>query len=432
MANLKQNEAALDSHESRLPVAVVGFGAAAFNAVVSMRTEGYQGGIRVFSNAGKRPYSPILTSYYAAGLKTREECFPWSDEEISELGINLVTEPVVELDPIAHIVRTQSGEYPYGKCIVASGSYPSHDGFPEDCGYKPLMLHTMDDAERLRAALLNPECKRLLVSGASMVGLKVAEAAIARGVDVTLVGRSAHALGAKALPEVAERFERGLVAQGVELRMGQAIKTVSVVSGEGHSAGRRLEVTFSTGEADFYDEICIAHGVKPNSGFVAEGALETGSGLIVDDFMRTSDADVYAAGDVAQALERVSGEKRVVAAWKSAALQGACAGRVVAAELAGTPVDAGFAFEGDISANTIAVRDVLFISAGSIEPAENRRVEVRETEDMTVACVLERGVHGTERLVGFNLACDHNEEGGLAYDTGAMLALRIEQGLNKG
>lgn len=95
-------------------------------------------------------------------------------------------------------------------------------------------------------------------------------------------------------------------------------------------------------------------------------------------------------------------------------------------------MDAGFAFEGDISANTIAVRDVLFISAGSIEPAENRRVEVRETEDMTVACVLERGVHGTERLVGFNLACDHNEEGGLAYDTGAMLALRIEQGLNKG
>lgn len=73
----------------------------------------------------------------------------------------------------------------------------------------------------------------------------------------------------------------------------------------------------------------------------------------------------------------------------------------------------------------------LFISAGTVELTPARRVEVREGDDMTVVYVYEREARGTERLVGFNLVCDHDEEGGLAYDTGAMLTLRIEQGLRK-
>jgi NADPH-dependent 2,4-dienoyl-CoA reductase/sulfur reductase-like enzyme len=162
---------------------------------------------------------------------------------------------------------------------------------------------------------------------------------------------------------------------------------------------------------------------------VPQGALQIDRALVVDEFMRTSDPDVYAAGDVVQALELISGEKRVVGIWKNAAVQGACAGAAIAAELAGNQPAAADAFAGSISTNTIAVNGTLFISAGTMDVTENRTVETRETDDMTVVYVFQDDANAPKgkRLVGFNLVCDHDEEGSVAYDTGAMLTLRIER-----
>ena len=127
---------------------------------------------------------------------------------------------------------------------------------------------------------------------------------------------------------------------------------------------------------------------------------------------------------MAQALELISGQRRIVGIWKNAAVQGACAGAAIAHELAGDAVPEACAFPGSISTNTIVVGDLLFISAGTIELGESRRVEVRETDDMLVVLILEG-----ERLVGFNLVCDRPEARRDAYDAGGMLTLRIERAL---
>ena len=132
-----------------------------------------------------------------------------------------------------------------------------------------------------------------------------------------------------------------------------------------------------------------------------------------------------------QATELISGEKRVVGIWKNAALQGACAGRAIAAELDGREPDADGALAGSISTNTIAVDGTLFISAGTMEVTDNRWVEVREGDDMTVVYIFEKSGDQQPRLVGFNLTCDHDEEGSVAYDLGAMLTLRIEHGCKR-
>jgi NADPH-dependent 2,4-dienoyl-CoA reductase/sulfur reductase-like enzyme len=307
--------------------------------------------------------------------------------------------------------------------------------------YEPLVLRSMADAERLRETLERPSCERVLVSGASMVALKTLEACLKRGKQVTLVGMNPHVLDFNALPEAAQRFERGLRGYGVELRLGQTIAEVERVPREGAAEPGRdwqLKVTFSTGEVDYFDEISVSHGMKSNLDFVRPGTLEIDRALVVDDFMRTSNPDVYAAGDVAQATELISGEKRIVGIWKNAALQGACAGAVIAAELAGRQPDASCAYAGGLSMNTIQVKDTLFISSGTIELTPMRQVEVRETEDMTVVYIFEEladsiddGKGGARRLVGFNLVSDHGEEGSVAYDTGAMLTLRIEATFRK-
>lgn len=415
--------------------AIIGYGTAGVNALIALRRAGYAGDVHVFSDAATPPYSPILTSYYAGGEKTFEECFPWSAEELSALGAEVhLGCPVTALDPAEHLIRTPQGDFTYEKCLIASGAHPSTAGFPQAAGYEPLVLRTLNDACRLREALESEACRRVLVSGASMVALKSLEACLRRGVACTLVGMSPHVLDFNALPAAAERFERGLAAKGVRLRLGQTIASVEI-DGAGdvaaaEAAGGRLVVTFSNGEAERFDEIIVAHGVRSNLGFLPQGALEIDRALLVDEFMRTSDADVYAAGDVAQALELVSGERRVVGIWKSAALQGACAGAAMAAELAGAAPRAQDAYPGSIPTNTIAVDGTLFISAGSVEVRDGRSVEVREDDDMTVVYVYEDAPAspGGKRLVGFNVTCDEDVAGSRAYDTGAMLTLRVEAG----
>ena len=417
-----------ETHATTEPiVAIIGYGTAGVNAAIALRTSGYAGVIRVFSDIDTLPYSPILTSYYAGGEKTYEECFPWSAEELAELNLDVVQgAPVTSLDPDAHVIGTDSGEFPYTKCIIATGATPMCWGFPGvegDEDYRPLVLRSMDDAARLKAAIENPSCNRMLVSGASMVALKTLEACLNGGIECTLVGMNPHVLDFNALPEAAERFEKGLIAKGVQLRLGQTIAHVT------RTADNRLEVTFSNGDTDVFDEISVAHGMKSNLDFVKDGSLEIDRALVVDEFMRTSNPDVYAAGDVAQATELISGQKRIVGIWKNAALQGACAGHAIAAELSGEQPDPADAFSGSISSNTIAVNGTLFISAGTMEVGENRWTETREADDMTVVYIYEKLGEGAQRLVGFNIACDEDVAGSVAYDTGAMLTMKIESGL---
>lgn len=429
MTNDMKNECGNDS--TLAPVAIIGFGTAGVNAAIALRQAGYDGTIDVFSDLDTIPYSPILTSYYAGGIKPFDECFPWSDQEIDALALNIhQNKPVTELDVEAHVVRTSQGSFPYSKCIIATGSSPATAGFPKNCGYEPLVLHSMDDALRMKTALENPRCEHVLVSGASMVALKIVEACLAQGKTVTLVGMNDHILDFNALPEAAARFERNLEAKGVAFRLGQTIQEVHVKPCEGHPEGRVLEVSFSNGDTEEFDEIAVAHGMKSNLDFIKPGALDKDQGLLVDEFMRTSNPDVYAVGDVAQALELTSGERRIVGIWKNAALQGACAGKAIACELSGTTPKPEDACKGSISSNTIAVDGTLFLSAGSIDPGANGEIEVREDDQMTVVYVYRLSDAGENRqLIGFNITSDTDEEGGIAYDTGAMLTLRIKEGL---
>lgn len=434
-------------------VAIIGWGTAGVNAAIALRAAGFAGTIRAFSDTGILPYSPILTSYYVGGEKTYDECFPWSAEELAELDVEVVPDSrVALLDPEAHRIVTEAGqESSYDKCVVCVGARPMTVGFPAECGYEPLVLRTMDDAERMKAAFEDPACGRVLVSGASMIALKCVEAALNRGLDVSLVGMNDHVLDFSALPEAAERFERGLAAKGVTMRFGQTIAQVEVLegaaaageeaaaAGEGAGAGtagegapRKLRVTYSGGDVETYDQIVVAHGVRPDFGFIEDGSIEIDRAIVVDDFMRTSAPDVFAAGDAAQALELVSGEKRVLGIWKTAALQGQCAGRAIAAELAGREPEAADAYPGHIMTNTIAVNGTLFISAGVSQAGEGQRVDVRESDDMTVACIYGPAPDGGERLIGFNVASDVDEPGGVAYDAGAMLSLRIEEACRSG
>ena len=402
---------------SEQTVAVIGFGTAGVNALIALRTSGFAGRIIVFSNVADAPISPILTSHYVAGTKTKAECFVWPAEQLAALDFEVIGEAVEALDAASHTICTAEGSYAYDKCIVASGSAPTLGGFPAIEGYEPLVLSTMADAERMRSAFTAASAQRVLISGTSLVALKIADAALACGCKVTLCGRSEHVLRARALPQVAAQFEDCLVAQGITLNMANPVSSGSL------AADGTLEVVFADGTEGTFDAIAVAHGMKPNLGFASADTFDIDAGLVVDSFMHTSAADVFAAGDVAQALDPLSGEKRINAVWKSAAVQGACAGRVAAAELAGKAPTEELACAGVVANNTVTVGQAVLISGGTAAGPDS---DVSFHMEGNVACATARDGQG--RLQGYTVACAHDVAGSAAYDIAAMLDLRLKEG----
>lgn len=377
------------------PVVVLGFGAAAVSAVQALRAAGFAGCVTVVTDADPKPYSPVLTSYYAGGCIGREQCFPWSDLNIDGMVDDFVANALIAaLDVAAHeVVLSDGSRIGYSKLLIATGAHPVAPGFPAFQTYEPHVLRTMHDAARLRQALSGETRKRVLVAGTSMVGLKVLEACLDRNAAATMLGRSAHVLRSSAHPSIAQAFEQLLEERGVALRLSQ--NAVRVEEGD---AG--CTVHFDNGDAEFFDEVVLAQGVKPNLGFANNGQVDMRDGIIVDRFMRASVPDVFAAGDVAQALDLSSGENRIIGLWQNAVQQGRCAGAAMAAELAGHAPTRPYV--GSIPSNTIHVRDILFASAGSIGEQVGRRFDACETHNTTGLFAYDMQ-EGEDRLVGFNM-----------------------------
>jgi len=150
-----------------------------------------------------------------------------------------------------------------------------------------------------------------------MVGLKALEACLDQGASTTLLGRSPHILRGTAHPAVANRFEDLLEDRGVELRLSQTVVSAEAAF-EAPQTLANCTVTFSTGDTKRFDEVILAQGVKPNLDFIVDSALEPERGLVVDQFMHTALPDVFAAGDVARALDLQAGENRIIGLWQNA------------------------------------------------------------------------------------------------------------------
>ena len=344
---------------SRDTTVIVGNGPAAAHACRALRERGYAGAIHIFSDHPEPPYNPMLTPYYLAGSVDRTACFPFGGREFYaalEVETHLGA-AVVALDARAHTVETADGyRMDYDRCLVATGASPVLPPIPGLEGPGIFTLRTMDDADRLRRAL-RAGARRAVVVGASLVGLKAAEALRTRGLDVVLVDLAPHVLPLAAGETCARRIEACLAENGVDLHLGCELISVS----RDHEAGTPeiggtadgdLRVELGDGPPVHADLIVVATGVRPNLDFIEPGQVECDAGLIVDDYLRTSAPDLFAAGDVAQAPNLLTGRPEIVGLWANACLQGRTAGRNMAAAAARSARDAplggpaGFAADG--------------------------------------------------------------------------------------
>ena len=309
---------------------IVGNGCAGAECIKALRESGYRGGIHLLTDSRWPVSNPMLTTYYVAGKIGFDGLFPYggSQEFYLKYGVDVYAEsPVVALDAEQKVVYAKSGlELKYDKCLIATGAtpvLPPVEGIGSDRIYT---MRTVGDAIRLKEVMTKTPPKALVI-GASMVGIKVMGLFYKAGVEVCLADLAQHIFPLSAHPECARIIEERLDQKGIKLRFGAGIEKVEETS----QGGIRAYLERST-EGEEADLLVMCIGVKANTSFIDRKRVAVDRGILVDGYMRTSMPGLYAAGDVAQGKNLLSGGSEMIGLWNNARYQGRTAGRNMAGE----------------------------------------------------------------------------------------------------
>ncbi|HSF37265.1 MAG TPA: FAD-dependent oxidoreductase [Nocardioides sp.] len=281
---------------------IVGAGVAAASAVKGIRSQDGSGRIAVIGSEPDKPvYRPVLSKdLWLKDDETLEGASLAGDLDADD-GVDLVTDTTVtELDPSAHVVRLADGSsVGYGKLLLATGAEPRV--LAVDPGPRVIYYRTAADYERLRAVAT--EGSHVAVVGGGYIGSEITSALVQNGVQVTLV---------LDLEDVQEQmFPRALAATLTKAFADRGVEVVhgSVQGGQEDDGGVRIRL--DDGTDIVADAAVIGVGVLPRTGLAEAAGLEVDNGVVVDEHLRTSDPDVYAAGDVASYPDALLGRRRV-------------------------------------------------------------------------------------------------------------------------
>ena len=269
---------------------IIGAGHAAGQAAASLRQEKYEGPITIIGDEPHIPYQrPPLSKQYLSGEQAIERVYLrpekfYDDKDVTlKLGVS-----ATEIDREAKQVVLDSGEtVPYNKLIIATGSRPRILNI-EGSDLKGIhYLRTIADVDAIRNEMAAG--KNLVIVGGGYIGLEVASVGIEKGLNVHVLEMESRILQRVTTPEMSEYYHNLHSGRGVN------IHTDTMVSG---FAGSEQVEQVLCGDASFdADLVIVGIGIIPNIELAQAAGLECDNGIVVDDHCRTSDPEIYAAGD---------------------------------------------------------------------------------------------------------------------------------------
>jgi 3-phenylpropionate/trans-cinnamate dioxygenase ferredoxin reductase component len=291
---------------------IAGASLAGATTASALRDEGFEGRIVLVGDEAERPYErPPLSKDYLQGKSEKDKIYVHPEDWYASHDVELVLETKVsDADGRAHEVTLSDGRrVEYSKLVVATGSSPRPLSVPGAELEGVLYLRRVEDSEQIRDTL--GTASRIAVIGGGWIGLEVAAAARLAGVEVTLIEQAELPLLRVLGPEVAEIFADLHRRHEVELRFGAQIEEIT---GDG---GRVRGVRLSGGEVDA-EAVVVGVGIAPNTALAEAAGLGVDDGVVVDQFLRSTDPDVYAVGDVASAFHPLFGRHIRVEHWANA------------------------------------------------------------------------------------------------------------------
>jgi len=348
---------------------IVGASHAALSALHAIRLHDAEQEVTLLTRDDSLPYSPTVLPYVVSGRSDPGRVFLRDESYFARQKVNYRRGARVQkVDAEGSAVELADGsKIAFDKLLLATGAAPMLPAIPGLSGLKFHVLRTLADAVALRAEL--PRVKRAIVLGGGLIGMHAAENLAKGGAEVSVVEMQPHVLAGYFDAEASSMIERVFAANGVRLLLGASVASFAA-QGEGCRA-RLMDGT----ELDA-DLLLVATGVAPVTDFLAGSGIATGRGVLVDEHMRTNVANVWAAGDVAQARGFFTGESIINGILPDAVDQGRIAGMAMAED------PGSMSYAGGVPLNTYSFFGQHAVSVGvhegSLDPAG---VEVKKQTD---------------------------------------------------
>lgn len=377
---------------------IIGNGIASIGAIEGIRKIDKENPIMVIGAEDAPAYGRPLISYLLAGkikpdkLALRPQQFYSQNKVELKLGTT-----VSAVDAVNKTITTAEGEkIEYENLLLATGGAPFTPEIPGGEGKGVYNFTNIDHAQQLITRA--KDMKRAVVIGGGLIGLKAGEALFDRGVDVTIIELSERVLSLAFDENAAKLASERLDEVGLKVMTGTTAKEI-----QRDKDGNVVGVHLTDGGFLQTEVVVIAIGVVPNFYLARDAKIEVDKGIVVNDHMKTSAEGVYAAGDVAQALDLLAGENRVLPIWPNAYNQGYCAGK----NMAGESVE----YSGGLSMNSISFYGLPTISVGTVNPpVEDDSYEISTILDQKKKSY-RKLVLKDNRLVGYVLVGDIDKAG---------------------
>lgn len=300
---------------------IVGANLCGGRAAETLRKEGFQGRLVLVGAEPERPYErPPLSKEFLRGEEEREKIFLqppdfYREQEIElRLGVRAnridVRERAVELDGGERLA--------FDKLLIATGGRVRRLPVPGANTEGVYYLRTVEESDRIAAEL--KEGRRAVVIGAGFIGSEVAASARMKGLEVTVLEMTDVPLERVLGAEIGGIFADVHRDQGVDMRLGARVERLE-------GGGRVERVVTADGQAIECDFVVVGVGIDPETDLVEGTGIEVENGILVDEHCRTNVEGIFAAGDVANFVSPVLGERIRVEHWDNAQKQGPAAAK---------------------------------------------------------------------------------------------------------
>ncbi|WP_331445780.1 NAD(P)/FAD-dependent oxidoreductase [Streptomyces xanthochromogenes] len=312
---------------------IVGGGLAGAKAAETLRSEGFNGRVILIGDEREHPYErPPLSKGFLSGKDERDSVFVHDHAWYAQHDIELhLGQTVTTIDRAAKTVRLGDGTViQYDRLLLATGAEPRRLDVPGTDLAGVHHLRRLAHSERLRHVLkaLGRDNGHLVISGAGWIGLEVAAAARGYGAEVTVVEPEATPLHNVIGPELGQLFADLHAEHGVRFHFGARL--TEIVGQDGLVLAARTD----DGEEHLAHDVLAAIGAAPRTSLAENAGLALadradGGGIAVDASLRTSDPDIFAAGDVAAVQHPLLGTRLRVEHWANALNGGPAAARAM-------------------------------------------------------------------------------------------------------
>lgn len=346
---------------------VVGSSHAALEAVTAIRMHDPEGSLTLLTRDPHLPYSPTVLPYVVSGRSAPDGIFLRDEKFFADKRIALKRGTALKaLHADRNAAELADGsEIAYEKILLATGASPAIPPIPGIDTVSYHVLRTLDDATRLNAAI--KQSKQAVVMGAGLVGMHAAENLVKVGAGVTVVEMAKQLTDGYFDATAAALIEKAFTDNGARILTGsRVVKLAPSTIG--------ITLTLENGTTLDADLLLVATGVKPNMEYLAGSPVEHDRGILVGDSMQTSVANVWSAGDCAQARGFFTDTKVMNAILPDATEQGRIAGMAMAG-------DPGLKqYPGGVPLNTYHFFGRHAISVGSSKAPEGAEVVTRFDE----------------------------------------------------